>query len=378
MTLNELNDLYTAIDEKNLSSFIAAVHAASSDGSISTLKLVNTLDGIVMRFLPEARALLTRPGELSQEERSRITIHGMITAAEMIILCDSCAAVSLGEKARIFLELSSAVVPTDYPFLETALKTLDHDITGVGFTWPILERSVSLDIPSYHFCKFVRFSKNTKPFLFSGKGIAACRDGALIVSSADAKGNPSNAFGVFSDRIEVVTRKTNGERLKSSDRENAQALYDFAQTYLETLSVSRPAEAKKKSPEDGDYVDIECFYDDDGQQLFTVVGDESELSGPLREEELIRGLYSHDLLEYIAPGDCIRNAELILDGGEVEFSIKDTYESFCRGRAESDLRSGIIFQARVLRVLHNIQRINWLTVRGFGGVSLLDGEVKEG
>ena len=378
MTLNELKHLYQAIDEKGISTFISAVHAASSDGSISTLELVNALDGIVMGFLPEGRAMLTRPGGMSQEERSRITVHGLITAAEMMILCDSCAAVSLGEKARIFLELSSAVVSTDYPFLETALKTLDHDITGVGFTWLILERSVSLDIPSYHFCKSVKFSKNTKPFLFSGKGIAECRDGVLTVSSADVKGNPSKAFGVFSDKIEVVTRKANGERLKSSDRENAQALFDFAQTYLETQSSSRPVEAKKKRPEDGDIVDIECFYDDDDQQLFMVVGDDSEMSGPLQEEELIRGFYTHDLLDFIAPGDCIRNAELILDGGEVKFSIRDTYERFCRGRAESDWRSGIVFQARALRVLDDIKRVNWLTVRGFGGVSILNGEERVG
>ena len=378
MTLNELHDLYLAIDEKGISAFISAIHTASSDGSITTLELVNALDGIVMGFLPEGRAMLTRPEGLSAEEKSRIIIHGLITAAEMMILCDSCATVSLGEKARIFLELSSAVVSTDYPFLETALKTLDRDIVGVGFTWPVLERSVSLDIPTYHFCSSVKFSKTPKSFLYSGKGIAECRDGVLSLLSADVKGNPSKAFGVFSDKIEVVTRKTNGERLKSSDREVAQALFDFAQTYLETLSESRPIETKKKRLEDGDIVDIECYYGDDGEPLFMVVDDDSELSGPLREEELIRGFYTHDLLDYIAPGDCIRNAELILDGGEVEFSIRDTYERFCRGRAESDLRSGIVFQGRALRVLEGIQRVNWLTVRGFGGVSILSGEVKVG
>ena len=378
MTQNELHDLYLAIDEKGISAFISAIHAASSDGSISTLELVNALDGIVMGFLQEGRNMLTRSEGLSAEEKSRITVHGLITAAEMMILCDSCATVSLGEKSRIFLELSSAVVSTDYPFLETALKTLDRDIVSVGFTWPVLERSVSLDIPTYHFCSSVKFSKAAKSFLYSGKGIAECRDGVLSLLSADVKGNPSKAFGVFSDKIEVVTRKMNGERLKSSDREVAQALFDFAQTYLETLSESRQAETKKKRLEDGDIVDIECYYGDDGEPLFMVVDDESELSGPLREEELIRGFYTHDLLDYIAPGDCIRNAELILDGSEAEFSIRDTYERFCRGRAESDLRSGIVFQARALRVLDGIQRVNWLTVRGFGGVSILSGEEQVG
>ena len=109
-----------------------------------------------------------------------------------------------------------------------------------------------------------------------------------------------------------------------------------------------------------------------------VVDDDSELSGLLQEEELIRGFYTHDLLDYIAPGDCIRKAELILDDGEVKFSIRDTYERFCRGMAESDLRSGIVFQARALRVLEGIQRVNWLTVRGFGGVSILNEAVKVG
>ena len=377
MTPKELYDLYQAIDEKGITPFIYAVHAATSDKGMATLELVNTLDGIVMGFLPEGRAMLMRPEGLTPEEKSRITVHGLIVAAEMMVLWESRAAVNLGEKARIFLEFASAVVSTNYPFVETAVKTLDYDITGVGFNWAILERSLSLDIPSYHFCKSAHFSKRAKPFLFSGKGLAECRDGVLSVQSADVKGNPSKAFGVFSDKVDVVTRKTNGERLKASDREDAQALYDFAQTFLETQSESRPAEAKKRRWEDGDVVDIECFYDD-GWMRFRVVDEDSDLSGKLTDEELIKGFFTRDILDFIFEGDCIRGAVLVSEGGAFTFSIKNAYERFCRRRAESDRRSGTVFQARALRVIEKIQRVNWLTARGFGGVSKLDGDVQVG
>lgn len=377
MTLSELDALYGVVDDKRISEFISSVHKAYANRDFPVLDLVGFLDRVVDGFLPEGR-ILCRQESLTPEEKSRISVHGLITAAEMLILCDTRSCVNLGEKARAFLELSSRVVMSDYPFAETAVKTLSGEITSVGFTWAILEKAVTLDIPVFHFCNSVKFSKKATPFLYAKHGIVECKEGRFMLSPADTKGSPSRAFGVFSDSIEVVTRKVNGERLKSSDREDPQALYDFAESFIEIQSQPVRQEQEARRLEDGDYVDIECFYDSRGRILFRVIDDEIDMVGTLMEEEVIRGIYTHDLLDYLAEGDCICDAELVLSGGDVQFSIRDAYTRFCKREAESDLRAGLEFEGRALRVLDGIERINWITVRGYGGVSKMMEGVRVG
>jgi predicted DNA-binding transcriptional regulator YafY len=121
----------------------------------------------------------------------------------------------------------------------------------------------------------------------------------------------------------------------------------------------------------GESVDIKVLgFTADGESLLCrVVGEDSSVRGPLVNEELIKGVWTKDIIDYFFEDDCVRGAVLYRDEYGYSFSIADAYTSYARRQAEKELREGLCFRAKVYNVNEEWGRVNWITPSGYGGIS---------
>ena len=89
----------------------------------------------------------------------------------------------------------------------------------------------------------------------------------------------------------------------------------------------------------------------------------------LYNEELYRGINTQDLFPYLRDGEIIRGAEVVKFGDSMFFSVKAAYQSFANEAAKRDSRGSKVAKAKVIRVLDDIKRINWISSEGYGGIS---------
>ena len=57
----------------------------------------------------------------------------------------------------------------------------------------------------------------------------SCKDGIVTISTTDLTENRSVAFSVADGKVEVATRNVKEERLKATERDEADLLGDFAE-----------------------------------------------------------------------------------------------------------------------------------------------------
>ncbi len=377
MTLKDLEIQYASLTPEKGKAFIKSVHSAFSGGEINTLSLLGFLEKVLEEFRSEGRRICSQRDAISSLDRDNLTLHGKIVGAMMVILQKSRSYSDLRDKTLLFLTYSAAVVKTKYDFAAFFMDALCYRILETGLDWRTLEDSPSLDILCYKLEEGMRFDKlHSKSFGLVGKGKVECRDGRLRVFSSDVGEAGNKAFSVFEDRIEVVTRNTREERLKSSGQDNVEMLWEFADTFLKTQDAFVRTASRKREYKEGDVVDImvTSMSNDESTLYCKAVDLDQPVTGEIVNEELVKGTWTKNLVQYVRNGDCIRDAVVVgKEGGKYLFSIREAYLAYARRRAGEDDRNAVVMEAVVTEVKKDWYegRVIWMTPVGYGGVSFL-------
>ena len=383
MTLKQLDDTWrNSLEGKTGQKLIKAVRTALLDGSMTTISLTAALGRYETELQPEVLAGFQKDGSLSAEGRSAVTLYGQLLAAEMLLLIDTHAYKTLRPKMLSFLDISSSVVKASYDFIGKAVDTLSYNFKSLGYDWSNVENATSLDILAFRICgKSVMDRTSLNRFELNGAGQACVSDGALQIRSSYGGTASSKAFGIAGDRVQVYTRSTRFDKLKSSHADEADSLREFARSFAETQSetgsAARSGAGNKLSV--GDRVTVKILSHQDDSLLKCIALDSRDTAeGRIQDEELIKGTYTEDLAEYIYDDDCIEGAVVVEAGEEPVFSIKEAYAAFALQKAKSDERNSMVFEAKAVAVLDKIGRINWMTAGGYGAISLTIDGIKKG
>ena len=203
-------------------------------------------------------------------------------------------------------------------------------------------------------------------FTFSGKGFVSCRDGVASISLTDQTENRSTAFTVADGTVEVVTRNVREERLKATERDEADALQDFADGFV--AAQRRIIPRNRQAPEEGDKVTVTGIHEDKERVLWCkpVSADEEMV---LFDDELVVGTYVRDLVPYLYENDFIMRARVEADAEGLGISIREAYMAFAIQNAQLASRNRHFFRGRVLDIDEDRKRIYWMTACGFFGIS---------
>ena len=372
MTIQDLEKRYAATAAGNGTDFIKKIHTASIGKETPTLQLLSFLDRIITDFIPEGRRICRAAPDLSQPDRDALTFHGKIVCAEILILHEARSSEELRSKLLLFLEYASALARSRYDLVGLALNAVSYPVAKPGIGWGTVEESLTLDIISYQMTRDIRFDRrNPVCRQFAGKGKVVCNKGVLSIFSSEVGETGARAFGVCNDKVEVVTKNSREEKLKASDQENIDALALFAATFLRTQERYEPEKRPRKQYLAGDTVDIRVKGVRDGRYVCETLDGDDPLEGTLVSEDLICGTKTDDITPYLFDGDVISGARLILSDDGVRFSVKRTYAAFAIQAAGRDERQETLLEAKVMRILPGLNRINWMTARGYGGISVL-------
>lgn len=375
MTLKELENQYASLTLKTVKTFIRSIHESYIGKDINTLSLLSFLERILTEFRPVGDRICASHGQLSTKDHDSITIQGKIIAAMIIILLQTKSYLDLKEKIHLFLAYSATVVKTEYDFEALYVDSLNYRIVEIGLNWSTIQEAESLDVLCYTLAKGIRFDKNhTDNFTFSGKGKAECKNGQLKISSSDMIESMNQAFSIFNDKVIVVNKNIREERLKASAQDNVEALSMFAKAFLQRQNSCRKERFRKNELGYGDKATIKVTsLSETGDTLLcTTVGFEIPADGEIKNEELVNGIWTKNLIPYLCDGDCICDAVVVgSKDNNYLFSIRDAYLLYARKRAEEDAISDSVMEAVVLEIKKDWYdgRITWMTPSGYGGVS---------
>ena len=381
MILSELKTKYPSLDEGNISSFIGDIRRAVEGDEISNTDVRNYLDSLVDGFEPEGQRICALR-EPSAPDKAALTVAGRVLAAEMLLLRKMNSLGALRHRSLMFLQYCAALSRTNYPFVETMLAVACYQIDSPGFHWNDIQIALSLDQLAYRFIHDGHIIKDkSESWLLRGRGSVSLKDGRLTLSSFAGTEAGAEAFKTGGDRVSVVSRNVRDEKLKSSESNDAEAVARFAKSFLSELDRSPVSRAARPAPVAGDEVDIVCVgQNDDARLVFRILDDDHPFEGVLEEEELVVGLKTSELEDFIFQDDCIKGAVLLGDGPEHSFSIRSAYQEFAVSAAKDAYHAGTCFEARVSHLRNDIKCLNWISALGFGGVSNLPegSSLKEG
>ena len=362
MTLQELKDQFAELKPERADSFIASIHTAYTERSVNALQLISFLDGIIDDFVPDWRTA----------DRKQVILHGKILAALMIVLQQTRSFERLTERTLLFLTWCAEVVKKDYKYVELFADALNYLVVDTGFDWGALKSPASLDIICHHLNHGISFDKrDSLIFSYVGKGCLDGMDGKLRLCSSDAAAtNPAFSIG---DRIGVVTRNAREEKLKESERCDVEALTKFAETFLKVQDAFVEKAPQVREYEVGDTVSVKITGLTDDEESFTcdIVDPDRKISGRILNEELVKGLWTKDLIPYLLDGDCVREARIVRrDGEEYLISIMNAYLNYALDCAREDDKNCSVMECKVIRYsTMSGGRIVWMTPSGYGGLS---------
>lgn len=379
MTLRDLEAQYASLTPSTGDEFLKSLRAADNDTNINSLTLMGKLEQFVTEFLPEGRRICAAGEDMTPEDRDTLTLHGRIVAMLLLVLHKTRSASGLRKYTLLFLQYASAVVRTKYDYLTTALDVICYKITSPGIDWHVVQGATSLDLLSYKLMDGIRFDRSkSEIFSYRGKGQVRCENGQLSVSSSDAMESGAKAFSVCGDRVEVYTRNVREEKLRSSEQSSIPALAAFTETFLRVQEEGARKGSTKHEYRSGEVVDIQI--NSYSTLECEIVDDKVEERGTILNEELVKGLWTRDLIPFLYDQDCIRGAELSKGPDGNRFSITGAYAAYARRKAEQECRDNVCFQAKVYKISEEWERVNWITPSGYAGITKLDefSGVKEG
>ena len=317
MTIRELESLYANLTPANGNEFIKSIRLADKSPDINSLILIGRLENMVEGFRQDAKRICAAGDNMTPEDRDLLTLYGRIVAALMLVLHKTSSFDGLRNYSLLFLEYASAVVRIKYDYLTTALDVITYKISALGIDWHVVQDATSLDLLSYKLLEGIKFDKShSNAFVYKGKGRILCQGGILSVCSSEALESGSKAFSVCGERVGVYSRNVRDEKLKSSEQYDASALRSFAETFLRIQEDGSKRGNVAREYKNGDLVDIQVLsYSPKGNSLnCRVVDDDTDIHGIIIDEELLKGVWTSDIINFFFEKDCITGAVIYKKG----------------------------------------------------------------
>lgn len=374
MDIIQLRNTYPDLGPDNIDRFVEDVRTSLSSSQIKPLIAIGFLSDIADRF----------DKQWQQEAEELVNVHGKALAVLLRVLYESHTLNELSRRIVQFLRCSSATRHRTEDLFRTAVLATSRQCTSLGITWQSIRNAKTIDTLTYFLCNDSVFGgEPLEPFRFRGKGLVTVSDGVLTLHSSPVPESSALAFTTGGGTMEVYTRNSREEKLKASMADKASGLGEFRKTFLYTQKEDHRSAAPGRKLSVGDTVAIECLNFDTDDKGYThlrvrALGVQGVAEGYLCNEELIKGAYTEDLFDYLCENDCIRGAKVIEAGDAPLFSIKDAYTNFAVSEAREDEKRSSVFEAKVVEVLEDKQRINWITASGYGAISLMMEGVKAG
>lgn len=385
MTISQLGTQYAELSLQNIGSFISAVRTCHFDKSVSTLSLSNHLDSRTAPFRSEWYRIRGSKAMVSDTDRCDLTVQGIVLAAEMLLLLEMRSNNALRKKMLYFLEYASFLINQQYGFTEIAIDALCQDFVSLGYDWKNIETAISLDTIAYLICNRSERTDSPSAFRYANRGEIMTIDRRLVISSSRIDGNTVRSLDLCKGKIEILTKNTRSEKLKVSEVSNINSLDNFVRTFILTQNETgkKLLNSQMRQIQVGDVVTIKCTTEvpsSDGRIELNCIALDVPFcpDGIIKEEELTKGIHTSDIAPYLFEGDCIRNAVVIEAGEKPVFSIREAYRQFSKETAEKDLKKDLVFEAKAVATDRHNDRINWITSRGYGGISLNMGGIHTG
>lgn len=195
--------------------------------------------------------------------------------------------------------------------------------------------------------------------------------GKLQLCSSDVL-TSTPAFSI-ENRIGVVTRNAREEKLKESERDDVEALTKFAEIFLKVQNAFVEKWPKVREYEEGDTVSVKItgLTDDEDSFICDIVDPDRKVSGRILNEELVKGLWTEDIIPNLLDGDCVQNARIAdRDEEGVRVSIGNAYLKYALKCAREDDKNCAVMECKVIRYSKMYGgRVVWMTPSGYGGVS---------
>lgn len=307
--------------------------------------------------------ICSNPEAVTFEQRSLLNKLGLAAAALLLLRFeDKANQKSLKDLAFAILEYAGVTVRKDLDFIGKAIDLIEYDFLSPGFGWSILEASKSLEVIAMRLCNDSEFDLD-HPHEYE-YGLIRFSGGIARLYSSGAIDNTAKAFGIAGDRFQIYSDKE--VRLKDSDRRNPLKIGEFATDYTRSLNHKFVSKPRYRELVEGEIVPIKII----DSQTAEAIGKYSKAQGSLAQEELLPGIFTSDLIDFLYEGDIVKNAKVIeIKNSGAVFSIKEVYRKFALSKVKSARTYNKVFQAKVLKVIPEIGKINWITPYGFVGIT---------
>lgn len=387
ITIADLESLYEKAGNAPSEELIVGIRTAYIGGSVPKLMLSAFLDRHIRELEITADSLCNQTEEPDSAGKDLLALAGQLIAANVLILLEMNSNESVRTNLLAFLDYAAHSVPSKYDFAGTAVKIVSHNIISTGYDWSMIENSESLDMLAYQLCNKARYNEGaSNHFEYTGRGQVDIRKGVMKVMSTPLGESGVVAYSLDDGKIEVVTRNSREERLKSSDSNSARKLESFAKGFLMSQYLLNRGQSQlaSRSFKVGDKVTLkylDVVTDDKGNRNIRceIMDCMEPICGQIISEELVKGLYTDDLIDYIYDDDCFPDAVIeYADEQGYEFSIRDSYRSFAEKKAKEDEKSFSLFKAKAFYISDKYKRIYWMTPGGYGAVSYIIDGVKVG
>ncbi|MGN1215103.1 MAG: WYL domain-containing protein [Candidatus Cryptobacteroides sp.] len=391
MTSTELEKLYQETDSNGFSSFINAVKSLKANKEMTDFALATTLSRISDNEKDLCRAIGSKGRLMTPEERQSLAKAAMLTAGCIILLCETRSRNEIRRKTMLLLEYLSYLQAGVQNLLGAAVKACSYSMVKPGYSLSLLETPSNIDILAYNICENAKFNKHDRlsPVTINSAGSVCVQDGVITISSAPALDKGIRSYSDHGDMLEVFTRNLRDEKLKASEKDDAEALDGFARDFL--LSQAKTARinrgGKSDTLEKGNEYSVRVIriVGNDGSAPALdcePLGIEHEGVCHIKSEELVKGIYTKDLVAYLCDDDYIEGAVLLDEDEPPVLSIKNAYARYCKQLAKKDSVSKRVFQAKVIGHFQGStpekNRMILLSDKGYGGLMIDDGTMKIG
>lgn len=391
MTYGEIEADYSKTTPEQFTSFIHTIKKAMNAGESSAFEIANALCKIAGSETQECRRIGMKGIAMDENERQRLIMSAKVVACSLVLLCETRSRKESRIASLLFLEYSSYLNSYKYDLTGLGVMCGCYAMITPGFSLSMIETSIGIDILIYKMLENAKFnmSHELEEIIIDRAGSVCLKNGKLHISSALSHDPDVLAFSNHNKTVEVCTRNIRDERLKASSIDDVSAVDDFATTFIQAQDVSRKSRPKKAGKElvHFDKYSIvlgEERKDDDGLDYFecTPLGTRYDGTCEIIEEELVKGIYTHELIEYLYEQDVIENAELVDKEEPPLFSIREAYKTYCKKMADADVIEKRVYEAKVIDIYQGAtpdkDRVRLISDKGYAGLMRVDGNYKKG
>ena len=390
MTYKEIEESYRETSPGQFAAFMYMIKKAISARESSPFEASYALCRIAYSEVRECRRTGMKGASMDDGERQRLIMSAKVVACALVLLCESRSRKEARTISLLFLEYSSYLNSCKYDLTGLAVKCGCYAMTTPGFSWSMIETSIGIDILIYKMLEHAKFdmSHELEEIIIDRAGSVCLKDGKLHISSALSRDPDITAFSNHDKTVEVCTRNIRDERLKASNIDDISAVDYFASTFIRAQDASRKMKPKKNGKElvrYGKYSIVlkEGRKDDAGLKYLecTALGTQYDGICEIKEEELAKGIYTHDLIDYLYEQDAIENAELVDEEEPPLFSIREAYKAYCKKRADADVIEKRVYEAKVIDIYKGTtpdkDRVRLISDKGYAGLMRVDGNYKK-